>query len=848
MIKYILAATLMVASLAATAAINDPVAQYSFDSGTGTTAVDSTGLYSGSLVNSPVWSTDRAVGAYSLRVLGDNTGTNQYASIAHNAALVPTNVAVSLFFKADAVPTSAQTLVRKRTSDGVANYAYEVYLTAAGYISWRVYSGTAEFNISSSSIITPNAWTHVVGQVIDGNMTLFVNGVQQAATRSGASVNQALGHFLRIGADWASGTGFNGYIDEVRIYNHALTQTDVNQLYAMYVVPGATYQTVSPALLGATVPLDNPGIGSEQAVKVINPAGTRDANTSVEAISTIRYVRLQWSLVEKNGDNQFDWTYLDAAINEAAAAGKQVGISLMGHVPMLGGTCQYTDAIPAWYKTAAQYRGPQCTGAGTNGEGSPAGCTYYLTNYTITDTCSPTADTTNIWTFNHQDPEYIEQQVELINALRLRYDTQAWAGKIAYVDVRGGLGSWTELQVTGNQISGTSVEWPMPNWTAKKAIADEYLKFEYLPIIANVRNGKTTQEAVDSSMWVYLCQEAINQGKTIGWRTDGLDSTKWLMDPVFSAYPVTQTCWQTGPVYGELDGASLPSPSPVENDSWAAGKTGYFALNERLKAWHVSGWNTKRMTYPGTAATYGNAIDEWRAVGGYRLGVTSANFPSSVEAGAAANFSVTLNNTGTAPVYRNYYSLVARLKPASGSEILVPLSGNLKAVLPNTPAVFSASGIRVQTAGSYTVSVGVVQDQAYTQVRPLKLAHATSSCATVNGTYWCDLGTMQVTATTNDVTAPVISALAPTGTQSKTATKALSLTTSETAECRFSENTQEPWEGMTTFQATNATAHSHTISVQPGRLYRYCVRCRDASSNYSSEACTAFDISPRIKH
>ena len=629
---------------------------------------------------------------------------------------------------------------------------------------------------------------------------------------------------------------------------------------ASAIAHAATFEAPSPTLLPASTPLLNPGIGNEQASKLLNPSGTITVNSSVESISSVRYIRLQWSLIEKNGDNQFNWTPLDAAINAAVAAGKQAAISLMGHVPMIGGSCGYTDAIPSWYKTAAEARGPRCTGAGT-----PFGCTYYLTDYTISDSCSASADTTAIWTFNHRDPVYISQQLELIEALRARYDNPTWAGKIAYVDVRGGLGSWTELHVDGNRITGTTTGWPMPDWAGKQAVADAYLEFRYLPIIANVRNGGTAAEATNGSQWVYLCQQAAEQGTVLGWRTDGLDCTKWLMDPVFSAYPETQTCWKLGPVYGELCGSGATVETAVERDSWANGTTQFFALNERLKAWHVSGWNTKYISYPGNQVTYGAALDAWRAVGGYRLGVTGGQLPTAATSCETLPFSLEISNSGTAPVYRDYYTLAARFVPASGGVVEVDLNGDLRKALPGEPETFF--GAVQLPPGSYTIKAGVKQDPAYTQVMPLKLAHAAADCALDGATYWCNVGALTVGEAPEipdapedpeepvdpgipdppeeppvpDTTPPMLGNLSPNGSAPFAATATVSLTTNEPSACRWA-TAGSTWNAMAAMTTSNDLTHTIDLPVKRGGVYKACVRCRDLSGNESALSCTSFRV------
>jgi hypothetical protein len=104
------------------------------------------------------------------------------------------------------------------------SYVFGVHLQNSG---WQ--------NIQSP--VTPNAWTHLVGTFKQGQYIQFwVNGtfVQSNSipddtlfTLPGYELNSALGVY-----DWAPGPylGFTGAIDDVRLYNRALSSEEVQQL------------------------------------------------------------------------------------------------------------------------------------------------------------------------------------------------------------------------------------------------------------------------------------------------------------------------------------------------------------------------------------------------------------------------------------------------------------------------------------------------------------------------------------------------------------------------------------------------------------------------------------------
>lgn len=84
-----------------------------------------------------------------------------------------------------------------------------------------------------------NRW-HLMTYTHDGNlMNLYLDGALQATTPN-VSLNTASSNLV-IGAYSPSGGGqFNGAIDEVRVYNRALTAAEIQQMYLSEVAPSTT--------------------------------------------------------------------------------------------------------------------------------------------------------------------------------------------------------------------------------------------------------------------------------------------------------------------------------------------------------------------------------------------------------------------------------------------------------------------------------------------------------------------------------------------------------------------------------------------------------------------------------
>lgn len=85
--------------------------------------------------------------------------------------------------------------------------------------------------ITSDSVLAPNQWSHLVLSInrTKPEATLYINGRRAGSSVGANSVLSNAG--MSIGNHRNTGSGFNGLIDDVRIYNIAL---DSNQAYSLY--------------------------------------------------------------------------------------------------------------------------------------------------------------------------------------------------------------------------------------------------------------------------------------------------------------------------------------------------------------------------------------------------------------------------------------------------------------------------------------------------------------------------------------------------------------------------------------------------------------------------------------
>ncbi len=119
-------------------------------------------------------------------------------------------------------------------------------------------AGGGTFGGSTSFVAGPtasplNTWTHVALTYDGTTQRLYVNGTQ-VATRATTGTIQVTSNPLWIGGNQPYGEYFTGLIDEVRVYDRALTATDIQTDMATGLQPGAgdTAAPTAPTALSAT--------------------------------------------------------------------------------------------------------------------------------------------------------------------------------------------------------------------------------------------------------------------------------------------------------------------------------------------------------------------------------------------------------------------------------------------------------------------------------------------------------------------------------------------------------------------------------------------------------------------
>ena len=86
---------------------------------------------------------------------------------------------------------------------------------------------SSEFDARGTSALPVNTWSHIAATYDGTTLRLFVNGTQVSSAGGQRGDARHAAAPLRIGGNAVWPEWFAGRIDEVRIYNRALSATDI---------------------------------------------------------------------------------------------------------------------------------------------------------------------------------------------------------------------------------------------------------------------------------------------------------------------------------------------------------------------------------------------------------------------------------------------------------------------------------------------------------------------------------------------------------------------------------------------------------------------------------------------
>ena len=231
------------------------LAAYSFNEGSGTQVGDASGNGHVGAIAGAVWSPQgKFGGALSF------DGVNDWVTVASTPLL---NLTTGMTLEAWVFPTATTGTRDILIKEGSNVDIYNLYArNGQGLPEANVFVGGSN-RTAPGTALAPNVWTHLAG-TFDGNtLRLFINGAQAASAAASGAVSTSTGA-LRIGGNSLWGEYFQGRLDEIRVYNRALTQSEIQA--DMNLPVGSAAPDTTPPLRSNGLPSGTIAAGPPPAV------------------------------------------------------------------------------------------------------------------------------------------------------------------------------------------------------------------------------------------------------------------------------------------------------------------------------------------------------------------------------------------------------------------------------------------------------------------------------------------------------------------------------------------------------------------------------------------------------
>ena len=211
------------------------IAHWTFDEGTGTIVYDSVGTNDGTLVNGPIWTPGQIDGALSF------DGIDDYADLGLGPEFDferTDQFTLSVWY----MGTGPHYTILSKMDRAVGYRGYDMFIQE-GYVHAHIIS-TWTFNAirvdGTLYPVTDSSWHHIVvtydGSSSADGLKIYVDAMQEITSVYRNSLSSTIQNpaSLKVAArSYGTGTTqhLNGTIDDVRIYDKALSADEIEQLY-----------------------------------------------------------------------------------------------------------------------------------------------------------------------------------------------------------------------------------------------------------------------------------------------------------------------------------------------------------------------------------------------------------------------------------------------------------------------------------------------------------------------------------------------------------------------------------------------------------------------------------------
>jgi chitodextrinase len=368
------------------------VAAYGLEEGSGVTVTDASGNGNNGTIANATWTSS---GRYGNGLRFD--GSSAWVTVPDADALhLTAAMTLEAWVNSSAVSNAWRDVIFK----GDDNY----YLAATSTAGSRPAAGSvfdgSYAEVFGLAVLATGSWTHLAATYDGSTLRLYVNGTEVSSIAKSGSLRTSTNP-LQIGGDGIYGQYFQGLIDEVRVYNVALSAAQIETDMANPVVPATTPDTEPPsapgtltgsAVSGGEIDLswgaasDNvrvtgyrlercQGVGCSGFALIASPSGTSYNNLGLTAGTSYSYRVRATDAAGNLGpySNVFTITTPPPDIQPPSAPGTLTGSAVSGsEIDLSWGAASDNVGVTG-------YRVERCQGSGCSGFAliaSPSGTSY----------------------------------------------------------------------------------------------------------------------------------------------------------------------------------------------------------------------------------------------------------------------------------------------------------------------------------------------------------------------------------------------------------------------------------------------------------------------------------------
>ncbi|HLG60162.1 MAG TPA: chitobiase/beta-hexosaminidase C-terminal domain-containing protein [Vicinamibacterales bacterium] len=245
------------------------VAAWSFNEGAGSTSDDRSANDHTATLSGAVWTT----GQYGSGLAFD--GVDDIVTVADANPLDLSSAFTIQAWVRPEVSSQARPVVRKDAAGGVA---YSLSLTTDSKARIEVVIGGTPYTVTGATVLTDLTWTHLAATYTGSQLLVWVNGVQDGSASVSGSIS-ATTQDLSIGGSTTGSQWFPGKLDEVRLYNVALSESQIN------VDMGASIDDLTPPTITESVPAN--GTINVHPSSVVTITFSESLNPTTVSTSTV---------------------------------------------------------------------------------------------------------------------------------------------------------------------------------------------------------------------------------------------------------------------------------------------------------------------------------------------------------------------------------------------------------------------------------------------------------------------------------------------------------------------------------------------------------------------------------